>query len=146
MNWPRVAAVVAGVIGLFLWGSTVLGIAITMADKGSELWWLVLVFGLMPVMGVIFVAPRMLHGRRVDRVLETSPAPVEPRTGLVEDLTPREREVLALIAQGRTNRQIATDLYVSPATVKSHVNAICRKLGADNRTHAVARARELGLL
>jgi DNA-binding NarL/FixJ family response regulator len=64
----------------------------------------------------------------------------------IPELTAREAEVLGLLAEGLTNRQIAQRLYVSAATVKSHVNAICRKLQAENRTHAVAIARRRHLL
>src|SRR5215212_3426991 len=65
---------------------------------------------------------------------------------LDEDLSERELEVLALLASGRTNSEIARDLYVAVGTVKSHVNNIYRKLGARNRAEAVARARDLKLL
>jgi DNA-binding CsgD family transcriptional regulator len=61
----------------------------------------------------------------------------------LEDLSERELEVLALLASGRTNSEIARDLFVSTGTVKSHANNIYRKLGARNRTEAIARAREL---
>jgi DNA-binding NarL/FixJ family response regulator len=54
--------------------------------------------------------------------------------------------VLALLATGRTQTEIARDLFVAPGTVKAHVNNIYRKLGARNRTEALARARELGLI
>jgi len=53
------------------------------------------------------------------------------------------RGSLALLASGRTNSEIARDLFVSVGTVKSHVNNIYRKLGARNRAEAIARAREL---
>src|SRR5215203_251928 len=65
---------------------------------------------------------------------------------LDEDLSERELEVLALLASGRTNSEIARDLYVAVGTVKSHANNIYRKLGARNRTEALARARDLELL
>jgi ATP/maltotriose-dependent transcriptional regulator MalT len=65
---------------------------------------------------------------------------------LVEALTPRELEVLGLVARGRTNSQIATELYVTVGTVKTHVHSISGKLGAANRVEAVARGRQLGLL
>ena len=71
---------------------------------------------------------------------------VLPADGLIEPLSERELEVLQLIAAGKTNRQIATDLFVSVGTVKTHVNNIYRKLDAHSRTQAVARARELNLL
>ena len=65
---------------------------------------------------------------------------------LDDPLSERELEVLALLASGRTNAEIARDLFVALGTVKSHVNNIYRKLGAANRAEAAARARELNLL
>jgi DNA-binding NarL/FixJ family response regulator len=62
----------------------------------------------------------------------------------VEPLTPREREVLALLAQGFTNRGIGERLGISEHTAKFHVNAILGKLGAESRTEAVAEAARLG--
>jgi LuxR family transcriptional regulator, maltose regulon positive regulatory protein len=67
-------------------------------------------------------------------------------SGLPEPLSEREMEVLVLIAAGKSNRQVAKDLFVAMSTVKTHVNNIHRKLDARNRTQAVSRARELGLL
>ena len=61
-------------------------------------------------------------------------------------LTPREDEVLRLLARGLTNRAIAQALEISPNTVKFHVNAILSKLNAQSRTEAVVRATRLGLL
>ena len=66
--------------------------------------------------------------------------------GLAEPLTDRELEVLRLLAAGRSNQRIAHDLVVALDTVKKHVTHLLGKLGASNRTEAVARARELGLL
>ena len=66
--------------------------------------------------------------------------------GLAEPLTGRELEVLGLIAAGRSNQRIARELFVSLDTVKKHVTHILGKLGAANRTEAVARARQLGLI
>jgi len=65
---------------------------------------------------------------------------------LVEPLTPRELEVLDLLALGRTNKEIARQLVVSPGTVKAHTSHIYGKLDVANRTEAVARARQLGIL
>ena len=65
---------------------------------------------------------------------------------LSEPLSERELEVLALLASGRTNAEIARDLYVALGTVKSHSGNIYRKLEASNRTEAVSRAREMNLL
>ncbi len=69
-----------------------------------------------------------------------------PGSGLVEPLTERELEVLRLVAAGRSNRQIAAELYLALGTVKTHVHSIAGKLGAANRVEAIVRAREIGLL
>jgi LuxR family transcriptional regulator, maltose regulon positive regulatory protein len=66
--------------------------------------------------------------------------------GLAEPLTGREFEVLRLLAAGRSNQRIAHDLVVALDTVKKHVTHVLGKLGAANRTEAVARARDLGLI
>jgi DNA-binding NarL/FixJ family response regulator len=60
-------------------------------------------------------------------------------------LTPREAEVLSLVAVGRTNREIATALYVSEKTASVHVSNILRKLGVTTRVEAAAVAQRLGL-
>jgi DNA-binding NarL/FixJ family response regulator len=65
---------------------------------------------------------------------------------LVEPLTAREQEVLTLIAQGLPNKEIAARLVITERTVKFHVSAIMSKLGATNRTEAVALARQQNLL
>jgi DNA-binding NarL/FixJ family response regulator len=61
-------------------------------------------------------------------------------------LTSREREVLSLLASGRSNREIAAELFISPKTASVHVSNILEKLGAATRTEAAARARGLGLV
>ena len=63
-----------------------------------------------------------------------------------EALTPREREVLTLLAQGFPNKEIAAHLVISQRTVKVHVSSIMGKLGATNRTEAVALAAQQGLV
>lgn len=65
---------------------------------------------------------------------------------LIEPLTDRELDVLRELAGGKSNRQIAEKLYVSVGTVKTHARHIYEKLSVKNRTHAVARARELGII
>ena len=74
--------------------------------------------------------------------------PRQRRRGHValEVLSERELEVLRLVALGRSNSQIGTELFVTVGTVKSHLHTISGKLGAANRVEAVARGRELGLL
>jgi len=74
------------------------------------------------------------------------PAP-EPRPAAsAEAFTPREREVLALLARGLSNRDIADALEISAHTAKFHVNSILQKLGVERRTEAVVRAARLGLV
>jgi DNA-binding NarL/FixJ family response regulator len=65
---------------------------------------------------------------------------------LVEPLSARELEVLALLAEGQSNQEIAECLYIAAGTVKNHVSNILSKLDARDRTQAVLQARELGLL
>ena len=69
-----------------------------------------------------------------------------PGAGPVEPLTPRELEVLRLLAEGFPNKAVAARLEVSENTIKFHVNAILGKLGAQSRTEAVVRATRLGLI
>jgi LuxR family transcriptional regulator, maltose regulon positive regulatory protein len=76
----------------------------------------------------------------------TGPGDRSAQTPFGESLSQRELEVLHLIAQGASNREIAEQLVITVGTVKSHINHILGKLGAQNRTEAVARAHHLGLL
>ncbi len=68
------------------------------------------------------------------------------RTPPAEALTPREVEVLAGVARGRTNAEIGRELFIGEATVKTHLLRVFAKLGVDDRTRAVTVAMELGLL
>jgi len=76
---------------------------------------------------------------------EFQPPSLSPQP-LIEPLSERELEVLQLLAEGLTNPEIATKLFLSLNTVKVHTRNIYGKLDAHNRTQAVARARALGLL
>ena len=75
--------------------------------------------------------------------LQTTTSPIDVTIG---DLTPRESEVLVLLAEGLTNKAIAQRLTISEHTVKFHVNAILSKLEAQSRTDAVVRATRLGII
>jgi LuxR family maltose regulon positive regulatory protein len=89
---------------------------------------------------------------RLQRAFGTGPAAPGPGPdtaavpGIVDPLTSRELEVLKMLAAGRSNQAIAGELVVTLDTVKKHVGHVLGKLGAANRTEAVARARELSLI
>jgi ATP/maltotriose-dependent transcriptional regulator MalT len=109
----------------------------------------------IPPCGPPSAAPRWSSAQAtLERVLALPPdrsgSPVQARSGivngLVEPLTAREIEVLHLVALGRSNSQVAAELFVTVGTVKSHLHTISGKLGAANRVEAVARGRELGFL
>lgn len=69
-----------------------------------------------------------------------------PHADLIEPISPREMEVLRLLALGKTNQEIADTLIIALGTVKSHTNSLFGKLGVASRTQAIARGRALGLL
>jgi DNA-binding NarL/FixJ family response regulator len=75
-----------------------------------------------------------------------APATPEATEDLIEPLSEREIEILKLVAQGLTNKEIATRLYLAEGTVKNYVTSILGKISARDRTQAAIRARELGLL
>jgi DNA-binding NarL/FixJ family response regulator len=83
--------------------------------------------------------------RRVIAAYGAASPAVSPPRGL-EELTERETEVFGLIARGRTNSEIASELVVSEATVKTHVGRILLKLGLRDRVHAVITAYEAGIV
>lgn len=80
------------------------------------------------------------------QLLQAGAAPPAASATLPEPLSTREQDVLDLLATGLTNRAIADRLMIAPSTVKWHLNHLYAKLGVQSRMHAVARARELGLL
>jgi DNA-binding CsgD family transcriptional regulator len=83
------------------------------------------------------------------RLFRRPPAkPFVPNTRVRQTLgvSDREYEVLALVAEGRSNKEIARALDVSPNTVKTHIASLFEKLEAKRRTEAIVRARELGML
>ena len=69
-----------------------------------------------------------------------------PQRRVSDTLTPREREILALVAEGRSNGEIGKQLFISAKTVSVHVSNILGKLDASGRTEAAAIARRRGLL
>ena len=93
------------------------------------------------------VAEARVAGIAADAILLSAPAePVDDDEPLPERLTPREIEVLELVAEGRPNRAIAARLGISDQTVKFHLASITGKLGAANRTDAVRRGVRAGII
>jgi DNA-binding NarL/FixJ family response regulator len=68
------------------------------------------------------------------------------RSRQTSELTDREVQVLTLVSHGKTNKQIGAVLYLSPATIHSHLKKVFRKLDANDRAHAVAQAFRAGML
>ena len=90
---------------------------------------------------------RLLGAFPVTEPKQTDAAKTQtPESDLIEPLSERELEVLQLIAEGLTNPEIASRLFLALNTVKTHSSNIYSKLGVHSRTQAVARARALGLL
>ena len=114
--------------------------------------------GLPPMFGFIGkellyeAAERDVHREYVGRLLSLFPPdrvarqPIGDSQLLIEPLSQRELDVLRLLAGGSTNKEVARQLYISLPTVKWHASNIYGKLGVQNRTQAVAKARALGLL
>ncbi|MBK6325772.1 MAG: response regulator transcription factor [Chloroflexi bacterium] len=71
---------------------------------------------------------------------------VSPQNTLIEPLSEREQEILALVATGASNKEIASELFIAEGTVKNHVTNILGKLGVRDRTQAALKAREIGLI
>jgi DNA-binding NarL/FixJ family response regulator len=94
--------------------------------------------------GDALLAPRLT--RRLIEAFVTGAGRPEPDTTPLEELTPREREVLTLVGQGLSNVEIADKLVVSPLTVKTHVARLFMKLGARDRAQLVVTAYETGLV
>lgn len=98
-----------------------------------------------PSIAAVVLTPAAMARMRAD----PPAAPRARRDGdmpLVETLTPRERDVLALVADGLGNREVAQALAISEHTVKFHLASIFGKLGASSRTEAVQRGLRLGLI
>ncbi len=130
---PVVALLPDGDLAAGAWAAGALGLLMRDADAETlvaALW--------ATVQGLAVLDPALISA--------VLPSPGEPPDGLAEELTPREMEVLQLLAEGLSNKAIAHGLDISEHTVKFHVNAILGKLGAQSRTEAVVRATRLGLI
>lgn len=89
----------------------------------------------------IFIGARLFAGRHRPPAFDGNPQ-AQDSLGISD----RERAVLLELAAGRSNKEIARQLHIAPSTVKTHLARLYEKLGAQRRTDAVRRARELGLV
>lgn len=88
--------------------------------------------------GGTYVPPYLIESSSVNKLSKESIG--------IKTLTARQAQVLDLIAQGKSNKQIAYDIGVSESTVKLHINALLRSLNVNNRTQAVVTAQKIGLI
>jgi DNA-binding NarL/FixJ family response regulator len=103
---------------------------------------------LIAAIHTIAAGDSLLSPSATSRVIERmsgQPAPDAERDARLDELTPREREVLALVARGMSNGEIAAALVIEESTVKTHIKRILGKLGARDRVQAVIFAYETGL-
>ncbi|MBT3338204.1 MAG: response regulator transcription factor [Anaerolineae bacterium] len=95
--------------------------------------------------GGTLIAPSVAR-KVVSEFARLKPAAPTSANSLPEPLSEREIEILKVLAQGRTNKEIADTLHLAEGTVKNYVTSILQKIGARDRTQAALRARELGIL
>jgi DNA-binding NarL/FixJ family response regulator len=95
---------------------------------------------------VVHAGGSLLQPVVASKLLRQVSHPQQQTNAAIETLTPREAEVLHLLAQGLQNKEIAAELIISERTVKFHVSSIMGKLGAGNRTEAVTIAAQQGLI
>ena len=129
----------AGAVGYLLKDVTspTLAEAIRAAARGESF--------LQPAVAAKVVAE---FARLADRAGQAAPHPraSQASQALIEPLSERELEILRLVANGASNREIATRLFIAEGTVKNHLTSILGKLGVHDRTQAALKARDLGLV
>ena len=101
---------------------------------------------IMALVAVLFFAIGVVLNRRTQKKDTLESGTADPEQLQTLGISKREYEVLLLIAEGRSNREIADQLFVTESTIKTHVSNILLKLDAKRRTEALVRARELNLI
>lgn len=104
---------------------------------------------LLAAVRAVLGGDKFLDGALADRLvrgMRPSGAPAPNGTRRIETLTPRELDVLGLVARGMTNKEVGRELGIGPGTVKAHVERIIGKLGVADRTEAAVRGVERGLV
>lgn len=96
--------------------------------------------------GKTFLQPAVAAKVVAEFARMSEPAQSKPQQSLVEPLSDRELEILRLVAEGRSNKEVAAALFIAEGTVKNHVTNILGKLGVRDRTQAALKARDLGIL
>lgn len=134
--WGGVATLLLACLWLVAWAPLVL-------DRGRELW------GAVIALLAVGIGLRLAERRRPPPT-QLAPAVAEPTSAasapapVLASLSPREREVLDLLARGLSNKELARELSVSGNTVKTHLANLYAKLGVSRRTQALAVAQALG--
>lgn len=100
----------------------------------------------LALVALMFLALGIFVGARALRAPAAAPFDGNPKAIDALGISPRELTVLHELAAGKSNKQIAQALQVSPNTIKTHVTRLLEKLDAERRTDAINRARELGIL
>lgn len=121
-------------------------LALDQRDNDAKRFWTYVVAALQTVDKTVGEATLSILQSAEAAAFETFLTPLLNELSLIEPLTERELEVLNYLAKGMTNQAIADQLFVSLAAVKWHARNIYGKLEVNNRTQAVAKARELSLL
>jgi DNA-binding CsgD family transcriptional regulator len=117
-------------------------------DEGAGYWWPLwvgLLWGLAVLLHYLYATGRLSPPARPVAPDVAEIAAPEPAAALLGTLTPREREILALVAEGHSNREIARRLVISERTARTHVSSILRKLELPSRTQAALAAVRAGI-
>ena len=135
---PRIILIYGALLAAGAFGLQWLEFQLLVRTHATETW--------MVLVALAFMGLGMWVGARLFRRPPPAPFTVNTRVRETLGVSDREFEVLTLLAAGRSNKEIANELNVSPNTVKTHIANLFGKLEAKRRTEAISRARELGMI